>query len=47
MLALLALWASRIKSRNELANLPSRLLQDIGYTKTDAMQEANKPFWAA
>ena len=43
----LTLWSSRIKDRETLADLDSRLLADIGVTRDEAQYEANKPFWAA
>lgn len=35
----------RAKSREQLKNLDSHLLNDVGLTPYDAMKEANKPFW--
>ncbi|WPZ36117.1 DUF1127 domain-containing protein [Thalassobaculum sp. OXR-137] len=43
----LTLWSSRIKDRETLADLDSRLLADIGVTRDEANYEANKPFWSA
>jgi uncharacterized protein YjiS (DUF1127 family) len=42
---LLAEWLYRLRSRNELRMLDDRELSDIGLTRIDAYQEANKPFW--
>lgn len=35
----------RHKSRRELAKLPDYLLKDIGVSRADALQEADKSFW--
>ena len=43
--ALLHEWRRRARSRNELAMLCDRCLRDIGATRYEAYQEANKPFW--
>lgn len=43
----LALWSSRIKDRETLAEMDPRLLADIGVTSDEAANEANKPFWSA
>ncbi|MCR9070610.1 MAG: DUF1127 domain-containing protein [Alphaproteobacteria bacterium] len=43
----LTLWSSRIKDRETLAEMDSRLLADIGVTGAEAAQESNKPFWFA
>jgi uncharacterized protein YjiS (DUF1127 family) len=37
----------RAHSRHELASLDDRELWDIGLTRNDAANEANKPFWEA
>ncbi|MDX1737054.1 MAG: DUF1127 domain-containing protein [Alphaproteobacteria bacterium] len=41
------IWQSRVEQRHHLAGLDSRLLDDMGLTRADAMREANKPFWMA
>lgn len=33
------------KQRRELAELPDALLEDIGYTRAEANQEAKRPLW--
>ena len=38
-------WRRRAHDRTELARLDSRMLQDIGLTRTDAEFLINKPFW--
>jgi uncharacterized protein YjiS (DUF1127 family) len=43
--ALLVLWHERWRQRRRLAELDDRLLQDIGKTRKEATDEANKPFW--
>jgi uncharacterized protein YjiS (DUF1127 family) len=35
----------RSRQRRALAELDDRLLRDIGVTRTDAEEEANKPCW--
>lgn len=35
----------RRKTRRELAKLPDYLLKDIGVSRADALQEADKSFW--
>jgi uncharacterized protein YjiS (DUF1127 family) len=45
LMALIALWRCRARSRRQLAGMNSRGLQDIGVTPWDAFREANKPFW--
>ncbi len=39
------LWCGRAISRRELAELDDAMLQDIGLTRADAEEEADKPFW--
>jgi len=43
----LHVWQERSHSRKELAQLPERMLCDIGMTSGDALDEINKPFWRA
>ncbi|MGB7241885.1 MAG: DUF1127 domain-containing protein [Sulfitobacter sp.] len=38
---LIAFW----RSRNSLANLDARALDDIGVSRAEALKEARKPFW--
>ena len=38
-------WRQRACSRRQLMALDDRELWDIGWTRTEADQEANKPFW--
>jgi uncharacterized protein YjiS (DUF1127 family) len=42
------IWVVRRRTRKalqELAELNSHLLQDIGVSRDDALREAAKPFW--
>ncbi len=41
----LILWQERARQRHHLAALDPNLLKDIGVSRADAWQEANKPFW--
>ncbi|MGA2313513.1 MAG: DUF1127 domain-containing protein [Xanthobacteraceae bacterium] len=41
----LAGWRQRARSRDELATLSDRVLQDIGLSRCTANFEASKPFW--
>jgi uncharacterized protein YjiS (DUF1127 family) len=45
LVALLVLGHERWRQRRRLAELDDRLLQDIGKTRREAVDEANKPFW--
>ena len=38
-------WHERGKMRRQLLTLDDRLLRDIGITRLDAQNEADKPFW--
>ncbi|WP_432695544.1 DUF1127 domain-containing protein [Marinobacterium sp. YM272] len=38
-------WHARARQRRQLATLPPEMLKDIGVSRTDALKEANKPFW--
>lgn len=40
-------WRQRMVARRELGQLDDRMLQDIGFSRCDAEQEMNKPFWRA
>lgn len=37
--------AERLRTRRQLAGLDDRMLSDIGRTRAEALQEAEKPFW--
>ena len=39
-------WQQRAHERAALASLDNRMLSDIGLSRADAWQEANKPFWS-
>jgi len=45
LVALLVLWYQRWRQRRRLAELEDCLLQDIGRTRKEALDEAAKPFW--
>lgn len=45
--ALLIEWRQRARSRLELMTLDDRELWDMGLTRMDANNEADKPFWKA
>lgn len=47
LLCTLAIWQRRIEQRRQLAELPERLLRDMGLTPAQAQVEADKPFWRA
>ena len=38
-------WAERRRQRRALEALPDHLLHDIGLSRADAVNEADKPFW--
>jgi uncharacterized protein YjiS (DUF1127 family) len=38
-------WRERARQRNQLAQLDSRMLRDIGITPSEAARECDKPFW--
>lgn len=38
-------WVQRNQQRNQLRRLDQRALSDIGITRREALQEADKPFW--
>ncbi len=40
-------WMERHEQRRTLAEMDSRLLQDMGMDRVDALHEAAKPFWQA
>ena len=39
------LWIDRIEGRRQLAQMSYRELRDIGVTRSEAINEVNKPFW--
>jgi uncharacterized protein YjiS (DUF1127 family) len=46
-LALMAEWRARKQMRDDLARMNARGLADIGWMRTSANIEINKPFWRA
>jgi uncharacterized protein YjiS (DUF1127 family) len=38
-------WFERRKTRQQLAEMPSHLLRDIGLTEVQRQRELNKSFW--
>ena len=42
---LLALWQARHEHRQQLRQMPSYLLRDVGLSDERALEEARKPFW--
>lgn len=38
-------WTERRRQRRALEALPDHLLHDIGLSRADAVNEADKPFW--
>ena len=47
VLALIAIWRRRAHERQMLMTMDDMMLRDIGITRCDAMNEAEKPFWRA
>ena len=45
--ALFTKWWQRIRSRYEVEQLSDRDLADMGLTRLDAFNQAQKPFWEA
>ncbi|AWN53666.1 DUF1127 domain-containing protein [Methylobacterium sp. 17Sr1-1] len=41
----LELWADRRRERRALMACPEGLLKDVGLSRSDALREAEKPFW--
>lgn len=39
------LWRDRVRTRRYLAMMSDYQLKDIGISRTDAYNEADKPFW--
>jgi uncharacterized protein YjiS (DUF1127 family) len=42
---LLYLWQRRLRDRDMLLHMSTAQLKDIGLSRADALQEADKPFW--
>ena len=42
---LLYLWQRRLREREFLMQMTTAQLKDIGLSRADALQEAEKPFW--
>lgn len=47
LIELLKCWKLRAITRKQLHGLDAAALHDIGISRIDALQEANKPFWRA
>lgn len=45
LLRTLTRWIERHQQRKQLAQMEDHLLKDIGLSRSDALQEAQKPFW--
>ena len=45
ILATTMVWLERGRSRRSLAQLDERMLKDLGLSRWDIQQEAEKPFW--
>jgi uncharacterized protein YjiS (DUF1127 family) len=43
----LHVWRERVRSRRELAQWSDRDLHDVGISRSDIVNEAEKPFWRA
>jgi len=43
--SVLVVWQKRIRDREALQSMTAAQLTDIGITREDALQEAEKPFW--
>ena len=43
--SLISLWIARHRERDLLAKLDMHMLNDIGLTRDQARQEADRPFW--
>jgi uncharacterized protein YjiS (DUF1127 family) len=39
------IWVERRRMRRRLSHLSDHMLKDIGISRTDRAQEAEKPFW--
>ncbi len=42
---LLLIWQKRLRDRDALRTMSTAQLMDIGITREDALNEAEKPFW--
>lgn len=40
-----ATWERRARERRMLAEMPDRMLKDLGISRLDANRESYKPFW--
>ena len=45
--AIVRVWASRIRSRRDIAHLDERSIRDLGLSVSQLEFEAGKPFWRA
>ncbi|KZZ60954.1 hypothetical protein A3762_14870 [Oleiphilus sp. HI0125] len=45
LLEIVSLYVQRAQQRRQLAQLDQRALSDIGLSRADVLNEANKPFW--
>lgn len=45
ILGTLHLWQTRARQRAALGVLDDRLLEDVGLTRAQALDESRKPFW--
>ncbi len=45
LVSLFSLWADRDRQRHHLAGLDSRMLKDVGISKSAASREIAKSFW--
>jgi uncharacterized protein YjiS (DUF1127 family) len=41
------IWRDRLRQRRELAQWTERDLHDVGLSRSDIINEAEKPFWRA
>jgi uncharacterized protein YjiS (DUF1127 family) len=45
IVAMLRIWMARYSQRRSLAGLSQHMLNDIGLTSEQQMEESSKPFW--
>ncbi len=45
VLGRIASWIAVSRERTQLSELDTRMLEDIGLTREEAIQEAGRPFW--
>ena len=45
LFATIVAWQQRYELRRHLLEIDDRLLDDIGFSRVEARQEAAKPFW--